>query len=156
MQIAGIEYLNDVDHFIKERIGIKGYGRYMDDLVLMHRNKAFLEHCLREIAAQMSFVGLEPHPKKTRIVAAQDGIRFLGFDWRVARDGAVVMTLATENVKAMRRRIRRLWRLELAGEKPHGVTNAAYFGWRNHAAKSDSWNVLESNDQWFVELRGNK
>lgn len=42
-------YLNKVDHFIKERLQIKGYVRYMDDMILIHRNKEYLRDCKRQI-----------------------------------------------------------------------------------------------------------
>ena len=53
----------------------------------------------------------------------------------------------------MRRRIRRLWKLERAGERPVGTTDTAYVGWRAHAMKGDGWHVLETNDQWYLDLK---
>ena len=154
VQISGVDYLSHIDHFVKEELRVRGYGRYMDDLVFVHSDLGFLVECRDEVARRMSWVGLEQHPKKTRVVRAADGFRFLGFDWRVASDGAVVQTLKTENVKAMRRRIRRLWNLERSGERPDGTTDTAYAGWRAHACKGDGWRVLESNDNWYLNLTG--
>ena len=31
-------YLNKIDHYIKEQFGIKCYVRYMDDMILVHRD----------------------------------------------------------------------------------------------------------------------
>lgn len=42
-------YLNNLDHFIKEKLGIKYYGRYMDDFFLIHEDKAYLQYCRAEI-----------------------------------------------------------------------------------------------------------
>ena len=152
VQIAGVDYLSDVDHYVKEHLRVRGYGRYMDDLVLIHHDEGYLAECADMIARRMSHVGLRPHPTKTRIVRSTDGFRFLGFDWRVAPDGAVVMTLVTGNVKAMRRRISRLWGLERRGLRAAGTTDTAYMGWRAHACKGNGWHVLERNDNWYLNL----
>ena len=45
-QILGIYYLNDLDHFIKEDLGIKYYVRYQDDFILIHESKEYLKYCL--------------------------------------------------------------------------------------------------------------
>ena len=39
IQIAGIAFLDEVDHYIKERLRIKHYIRYMDDFILIHKDK---------------------------------------------------------------------------------------------------------------------
>ncbi|MBU4486456.1 MAG: RNA-directed DNA polymerase, partial [Candidatus Delongbacteria bacterium] len=38
-------YLAGLDHFIKEELKIKGYVRYMDDMVLWHDDKEYLKNC---------------------------------------------------------------------------------------------------------------
>jgi hypothetical protein len=48
-QNAAIFYPNTLDHFIKEKLRIKYYGRYMDDLYLVHGDKTYLQYCLAEI-----------------------------------------------------------------------------------------------------------
>lgn len=48
-QWFAILYLSDMDHMIKERLGIKYYGRYMDDFYLIHEDRAYLQFCLEEI-----------------------------------------------------------------------------------------------------------
>lgn len=39
---------------IKERLGIKFYGRYMDDFFLIHPDKDYLIYCLEEIKSSWS------------------------------------------------------------------------------------------------------
>ncbi len=110
VQIAGMDYLDPVDHMIKERLGVRGYGRYMDDLILIHHDRAYLERCLSEIAAAMAKVGLSPHPKKTRLQPVCQPFGFLGFNYHI-RDGGVSMLVKPEKVKEQRRRLRHLARL---------------------------------------------
>lgn len=44
-QILAVFYLNDVDHYIKETLGIKYYIQYMDDLVILDTSLDKLKEC---------------------------------------------------------------------------------------------------------------
>lgn len=48
-QILAIFYLNNLDHFIKEKLKAKYYIRYMDDGVILSNDKKYLKYCLKEI-----------------------------------------------------------------------------------------------------------
>jgi hypothetical protein len=48
-QICALMFPNKLDHFIKDKLGIKYYARYMDDSYLIHPSKEYLQHCLEEI-----------------------------------------------------------------------------------------------------------
>ena len=48
-QILAIFYLNNLDHFIKEKLHIKYYVRYMDDGVILSNDKKYLKYCLSVI-----------------------------------------------------------------------------------------------------------
>lgn len=53
-QVLAIFYLNDMDHFIKEHLHIKGVIRYQDDFVLFHQSKEYLQYCLDELTNFLS------------------------------------------------------------------------------------------------------
>ena len=42
-QVLAIFYLNDMDHFIKEKLKIKKVIRYQDDFLLFHESKEYLK-----------------------------------------------------------------------------------------------------------------
>lgn len=46
-QLVELSVLNELDHIIKEKLKIKYYVRYMDDLILICHNKDYLKYCLR-------------------------------------------------------------------------------------------------------------
>ena len=87
-------YLNKVDRFIKENLKIKGYVRYMDDMVLIHNDKKYLQECLikiREICnCELKLLLNEP---KTQIGQVKNGIDFLGFNHRMTETGKVIIKL---------------------------------------------------------------
>ena len=76
-QILAIFYLNDLDHYIKEKLHIKYYIRYQDDFILFHQSKEYLRFCLEEID---KFVRKEKLTlnKKTRIYNSNNNFIYLG------------------------------------------------------------------------------
>lgn len=46
--------LQDLDHKIKEKLGVKGYVRYIDDMVMFGRNKKKLHRILKIVAEDLS------------------------------------------------------------------------------------------------------
>ena len=76
-QILAIFYLNDMDHFIKEKLKIKYYVRYQDDFLLFHESKEYLRYCLQEIKNFLEIEKLKLN-SKTRIYKNTNNFVFLG------------------------------------------------------------------------------
>ena len=66
-QILAVFYLNELDHFIKEKLGCKYYIRYMDDGVLLSNYKEYLKYCMKEIEGVIKEYKLCLN-KKTKII----------------------------------------------------------------------------------------
>jgi RNA-directed DNA polymerase len=78
-QLYGNVYLNPLDHFIKRQLKIEGYGRYVDDLVLMHEDKNYLKYCLKIIKNKLEKnFKLNLHPNKIQLTNSNQGFPFLG------------------------------------------------------------------------------
>ena len=76
-QVLAIFYLNDMDHYIKEELKIKGYIRYQDDFVLFSESKEYLQFCLKKIKEFLAKEKLTLNAK-TRIYTSNQNICFLG------------------------------------------------------------------------------
>lgn len=108
-QIFGIMYLNELDHFIKEKLGIKYYIRYMDDGVLIHHNKEYLKYCLKEIKKIIAKYKIELNYKKTRIFSNRDEIEFLGF--RFISKNKIIMKVKNQTKRRFKRKMKNLYKL---------------------------------------------
>ena len=72
-------YLNGFDHYVKEDLGIKYYGRYVDDFVLIHPDQAYLKGLHQKIALYLwHHLELTLHPKKFYFQHYSKGVSFLG------------------------------------------------------------------------------
>ena len=73
-------YLNGLDHFVKHELRIKGYLRYMDDLLLFGPDSATLIRQKDAIAGYLQDrLRLVLHPAKTLLSKSSQGIEYLGY-----------------------------------------------------------------------------
>ncbi len=78
-QFFGNVYLNNLDYFVKHRLKVKYYIRYVDDFVILHKDKKVLEEFKDKIEKYLKNLRLELHPEKSEIYALRNGITFLGY-----------------------------------------------------------------------------
>jgi RNA-directed DNA polymerase len=72
-------YLGELDHHLKERHRIKGYLRYMDDLLLFANDKPILHLWLADIRRFLQdSLGLMLKERATLVAPVTEGIPFLG------------------------------------------------------------------------------
>ncbi|MFH1972256.1 MAG: reverse transcriptase domain-containing protein [archaeon] len=73
-------YLNELDSFVKHKLKVKYYIRYVDDFVILDKSKESLENYKEKIESfLMNKLDIELHPDKTKIFPLQGGTDFLGF-----------------------------------------------------------------------------
>lgn len=104
-QIMAVFYLNDLDHFIKEKLKVKYYIRYMDDLILIHTDREYLKYCLNEIDKEVKKIKLELN-NKTQIYDLNHGIPFLGYKF-VLKNKKLFVLLNNRTKKRIRKNIKR-------------------------------------------------
>jgi len=77
-QFFGNIYLNGFDHFIKEQLKIKGYIRYVDDMLFFDNSKEFLETIIYKSQQYLNTLQLKLHPLKINLLPSSKGYEFLG------------------------------------------------------------------------------
>ncbi|MDP4012259.1 MAG: reverse transcriptase/maturase family protein [Candidatus Nanoarchaeia archaeon] len=73
-------YLNELDYFVKHKLKAKYYIRYVDDFVILHKNRKILEY-YKEIINNylINKLKLKLHPDKSKILSLRNGVSFLGY-----------------------------------------------------------------------------
>lgn len=78
-QVLGNVYMNDFDHYVKKKLKIKHYGRYVDDMLFVHSDKSYLESIIPHLSNfLLSHLKLKIHPDKIVLKSVNEGIPFLG------------------------------------------------------------------------------
>lgn len=154
IQIAGISVLSGIDHFIKERLRVKQYIRYMDDMVLLTETKEEAERIKVVVVKKLKDIGYELHSRKTTITPLSKPIMFLGFEYRLTETGKVIMTLDSKRVKAERKKLYRMIQKVKRGSLSWTKADESYGCWRNHAGNGNSFSLLRHMDTYYQELWG--
>lgn len=150
-QVYALLMLHIVDAFITGELGIEYYGRYMDDLFLIHRDKKYLEECRENIGKLLESLELELN-EKTQIIPFRNGIRFLGFHHYVTSDGKYIRKLSGENKRKIKRRLNRWSRAVKAGKMSKKKFHEKYQAWKNHASHGNCYKLCQSMDLYVERL----
>lgn len=76
-------YLGAFDNYMKREEGIKYYGRYVDDFIVVHNDKLYLRGLMYRIEKNLKeHLGLTLHPNKRYLQHVSKGFEFLGMKQR--------------------------------------------------------------------------
>ena len=85
-QFLAVFYLNDLDHYIKEQLRCKYYIRYMDDGIILEKDKDRLKEILNVIEEKVKNEYLLELNAKTKIYRSSEGFTFLGVFYQVKQN----------------------------------------------------------------------
>lgn len=154
-QLLALLFLDEFDHIVKEKYGVKKYGRYMDDFLAIHPSKEFLKNLLADFRVFMGSYGLEPN-EKTGIFPLRNGIDFLGFHSYLTETGGVVQKLRKDGIDRIKKNIK-IWRVEYpAGNITKEKILEKFGSWDAHAAHGDTHALRTKYAKQVEEIIGEK
>ena len=151
-QVLALASANRLDHLIKEKLRIHGYGRYMDDGYLIHRSKAYLQKCLQEIRKMCETLGIVLNEKKTQIVKLSHGFTWLKARFLLTESGRVVRRIYKRSVTVMRRKLKTFRRKLDEGQMRFQDVETAWRSWRGYAEKFDAWHTRQRLGSLYDQL----
>jgi RNA-directed DNA polymerase len=107
--------------------------RYADDMVIILRPEDDANEILERISEFLRKRGMNVSQKKTKITAATDGFDFLGWNFKVQKNGKFRSTPSVDNFKAFRKKAK-----FIVNNSSYGATTKAeklapvVRGWRNY------------------------
>jgi len=105
-QFLSIFYLYGLDHYIVNDLKLRHMVRYMDDYVIMSKDKEYLQYALKVITEKLEKeYKLEINKKKTFIVDSYNGFDFLGYRFKIVNDKLYVR-IKGENQKRREKNIK--------------------------------------------------
>lgn len=144
-------YLDVLDHFVKDKLGVRHYLRYVDDFVCLGDKKTL--HALRHkiVAFLSEHLDLTVDPSKNRVLCAANGLPFLGFVLRPNRQAR----LRKPAVKRFCWRLRRVRRQGLS-EPEMAMKVVSWYAYARRAhvqallSKTDTMKYVDQmwTDQW--------
>ena len=151
-QVGGIFALHRVDTLCKTVNSCKFYGRYMDDLYVIHEDKDFLKRLLEDIRAEALKIGLHINDRKTKITPLSAGFVFLQTRYHFTDTGHLVKRPTADKVARERRRLKAYRRLLDKGVLSRRDIANAYQSWRGNIKKFDTHKSVCSMDKFYNNL----
>jgi retron-type reverse transcriptase len=156
-QLFALLCLDGFDHYMKDELGLKYYGRYMDDFYIICRTKEEAVMLLKEIKNYMASLKLELN-EKTQIFPLSQGIDFLGFHTYLTKTGKVIRIIRRKSKVNMKRKINKFRKLVSAGKMSYEDVLHSYTSWKSHAFHGNTRRLAGAMDKYFYskfpELRG--
>lgn len=130
-------YLNELDRFVKHGLRARNYLRYVDDFIILNRDKNLLESWKCQIDKFLrENLKIELHPEKSRIISLSGGVTILGF--RIFRHHRL---LKKSNSRRIWKRIERF--KQKYDKKEIGIEkiNRSLGGWVAYAKFANTYNL---------------
>lgn len=144
-------YLNELDQFCKHKLRLHFYIRYMDDIIILHDDKKYLEKVKQDIAV---FLGKKLNlqlNKKTCIRPTSMGIEFVGF-----RVWATHRKLRKKTAKKLKKRLQYMFHAYTIGEIDKDTLDRSVASYRGILKHFDSYGLRKSlNEMYKKEVCGN-
>lgn len=150
-QITELAVLDDLDHYIKERLRIKHYLRYMDDFILIHEDRAVLQNAFQEIKRQLAALGLTLNAK-TQIFPLKQGVIWLKWRFVLTDTGKVIRRICKKSVVREQRKLKRMSKLAAAGRIPVSALSESFITWKAHAQRGNCRKIVQSMENLHNKL----
>ena len=127
-QLLAVYFLNDLDHYIKERLHCKYYIRYMDDFVIFDHDKERLKVLRKEIEEKLKEFKLELN-KKTNIYDLNHGFGFLGY-YYFLKGKRLIIKINPQTKRRIKKKMRKLKKINAPN---YEQVKASYMGYLKQA-----------------------
>lgn len=151
-QINAIVHINKIDHYIKEVIRIKCYGRYMDDSFIIHQDKKFLEDLLKELKIKYSEFGVIINEKKTNIISLKHGFTFLKTRFYITETGKIIKKPCRESITKERRKLKKQQGLLEKAIITTQEVKQSYDAWKGSMKHRNSKRTVFNMDKLFNKI----
>ncbi len=151
-QLLAPAVASSIDHYVKEVLQIKGYGRYMDDFYIIHEDKEYLQYCREKIAEKCEELGMSLNGKKTHIVKLTHGFTFLKVRFFITKSGKIVRKIHPASITRQRRKLKKLQGKYLAGTMTKQDVWNSFQSWRSHAERFNAHKTINNMEVLYAQL----
>lgn len=153
-QILAVWFPNELDHFCKEVLRLKFYGRYMDDIYVIHTSKLYLQECLEKIRIICENLKIKINENKTKITNLKKGFRFLKIRYKFTTTGHILKIGQRDSCKRIRHKFLMYKNLLDSDKISIKEIKDNYKSWRNTVKHFDCYKLIRQTDSKFNKIFG--
>lgn len=137
-------YLNELDQYAKHQLKCKHYFRYMDDIVILCKNKLVVKENLEKLSNFLNEKLKLTFNSKTRIFKDIQGVNFCGYKINEYR-----LKIRNSSKYRMKRKLKLYTKKLKNGEITLPEIQRSIAGWCGYVKHSDSYNLMKS--MFYIE-----
>ena len=153
-QILAVAFPSAIDHFVTEMLGVEAYGRYMDDMYIICRDRDELRSIIEGAKEVARCMGIYINDRKTHIVRLSDTYKYLQIKYSLAENGRVIKRINPKAVTRERRRMKAYKRLIVRGEMSYEAAEMAIRSWMGDYSRLMSKKQIQNMKALYRALFG--
>ena len=153
-QAAGVFFPTKIDTYCKVVRGCKFYGRYMDDIYIIHHDKELLRSVLDGVREQSAEIGLFINEKKTQIFKLRHGFAFLKIKYNLTETGKIIKRPARDNITRQRRKMKKFRKLVDEGAMSIEDARNEVKSWLGANENLNAYRTCQNIRQLYKDLFG--
>ena len=146
-QIEAVGYANHIDHYIKEVLRCKWYGKYMDDWYIIAKDKEELKHILSILRKMYADIGIELNDKKTHITKISHTFVWLQDRYFIDAKGKVVRRPSRKSITRNRVKLKKMARLLDEGKIKYADVRSFYESYKGYMKHRKGYKAKRNMDK---------
>jgi len=138
-------YLNELDHYVKEKLRIKYYVRYMDDFIILTRTKKEAKELKKSVYSFLkNELDLDLN-KKSKYYPNKFGVDFCGY--RIYETHRLLRKRSKSKIKKL---VKEANKSITDGCLNYNHIRMCYNSWKAHASHANSYNLVRKYHAQFI------
>lgn len=151
-QISAVAFPNKLDHYFKDKLGVRYYARFMDDGYIIEKDINKIneyKNILYEICNELD---IKINPKKIKVSKLSHTFTFLKKRFLLTKTGQIVIKLSRKNIIATKRRLKKMKEKITSGKTNFKKVENSYKSWKGSNEKYKSYHAMKRMDEYFNNL----
>lgn len=153
-QITAVSYPNPLDHYIKQDLGVRWYGRYMDDGYMIFNSKTDAQRALNNVIEYAAALGITINRKKTKVIKLSRGFKYLKVRHLLTDSGKVVRKMSRDSITRQRRKLKKFAIKVRNREMTEHDVATSYGSWKGYALRRGGKRTARNMDRLYFQLFG--
>ena len=151
-QICAVFFMTKFDQYVVHKLGIKRYGRYMDDGYAVCRTKEEAHSIIDSLRLYAKKIGVEVNEKKCTITALSKGVLWLKSHYYVLPSGKILRKPCHDSIARERQRLKVFVRWVNEGKIDKALLNSSYESWQSWCIRCNAYRTRIEMKKYLLNL----
>lgn len=151
-QICAVFFMTKFDQYVVHKLGIKRYGRYMDDGYAICKTLDQAHGILNALRAYANDIGVEVNAKKCTITTLSKGILWLKSHYYVLPGGRILRNPCRDSIRRERQRLKVFVRWATEGKVDKSLLHTSYESWQSWSVHCNAYRTRLEMKKYLLNL----